>query len=187
MRAELDFAIHDGRPLRFAVGCLIGAVREMPKQAEGRFTLASHAVALGLFPVAAMLLVGTAAGFPFLPSGHAGIAGWLGGSAEPASLLTPWNRGFAPALAVLIWGLVAGHALMPWFILERDWTRVATLARVNSAATVTLFLFAGALFLDMAFVLLPVVGLAIELASVWFLYRWQKHLFADAPPGMADA
>jgi len=187
MRSELDVAIADGKPLRFAAGCLAGALREMPKQAEGRFTLTSHAVALGLFPIAAIMLVGIAAGFPFLPSGHAGISGWLAGGGQPVQLLTPWNRGFAPALALLVWGLVAGHLLMPWFILERDWTRVATLARVNSAATVTLFLFTGALFLDVAFMVLPAVGLAIELLGVWFLYRWQAHLFAGAPPGMADA
>lgn len=183
MRAELDMAIADGRPLSFAAGCLAGAVRDMPRHDEGRFTLTSHAVALGLFPIAAMLIVGTASGFPFLSSGHHGFAGWLAGSGAPAPLLTPWNRGFAPALAVLIWGIVAGHALMPWLILERNWTRVATLARVNAAATVTLFLFAMILFLDMAFVLLPVAGLVIELVAVWQLYRWQTHL-AGAPPAM---
>lgn len=185
MRTELDAAIDDGKPLTFAVGCLMGAVRDMPKHAEGRFTLTSHVVALGLFPIAAMLIVGTASGFPFLPSGHAGIAGWLAGSGAPSSLLTPWNRGFAPALAMLIWALIAGHLVMPWFIVERNWTRVGTLARVNSAATVTLFLFTGVLFLDMAFMVLPMAALAIELLASWNLYRWQADIFVDAPPGMA--
>jgi hypothetical protein len=183
MRSELDAAIDDGKPLTFALGCLIGAVRDLPKHAEGRFMLTSHAVALGLLPAAALLMVGTAAGFPFLPSGHAGVAGWFAGAGGHQPLLTPWNRGFAPALAVLVWGIVAGHLLMPWFLLERDWTRVATLARVNSAAMVTLFLFTGVLFLDMAFLLLPATGLAIELLAVWHLHRWQTHLYAGAPPG----
>jgi hypothetical protein len=185
MRAELDVAIDDGRPLSFAIGCLTGALREMPRHAGGRFTLASHAVVLALFPVVALLIVGTASGFPFLPSGSAGISGWLAGSGESYRLLTPWNRGFAPVLAVLVWGLIAGHLLMPWFVLERDWTRVATLARINSAATVTLILFTGVLFLDMAFLVLPMIGLAMELLAVWLLHRWQTHLFAGAPPGMS--
>lgn len=187
MRAELEIAIDDGRPLGFAFGCLTGALRGMPGHAEGRFKLTSHAVALGLFPAAALLLTGAASGFPFLLPGHAGISGWFSGGGEHVSLLTPWNRGFAPALALLIWALVAGHLLMPWFILERDWDRVAILARVNSAATVTLVLFTGVLFLDMSFVLLPLAGLAIELGAAWFLYRWQAHLFAGAPPGALDA
>ena len=187
MRSELDAAIDDGKPLTFAAGCLIGALREMPKHEEGRFALTSHAVALGLLPLAALLLVGTAAGFPFLPTGHAGIAGWFAGAGEHQPLLTPWNRGFAPALAVLVWGIVAGHVLMPWFVLERNWDRVATLARVNSAATVTLFLFTGVLFLDMAFMLLPAAVLTIELVAIWQLHRWQAHLFAGAPPGTPAA
>lgn len=102
-------------------------------------------------------------------------------------LLTPWNRGFAPALALLIYALVAGHLVMPWFILERDWSRVGMMARVNGAATVTLFLFTGALFLDVAFMLLPAIGLAVELICAWLLYNWQAHIFADAPPGMSPA
>jgi hypothetical protein len=187
MRTEMDAAIDDGKPLSFAVGCLMGALRTMPKHEDGRFTLTSHAVALGLFPVVALLMLGTVSGFPFLPSGHAGLSGWLAGTGEPSSLLTPWNRNFAPPLALLIWGLIAGHLVMPWFILERDWTRVATLARVNSAATVTLFLFTTVLFLDMSFMVLPVAGLAIELLVVWHLYRWQTHLFAGAPPGASSA
>jgi hypothetical protein len=185
MRSELDVAVADGKPLVFATGCLIGALREMPRHEEGRFALTSHLVALGLFPVAAMLLLGVATGFPFLPTGHAGLSGWLAGSGEPFPLLTPWNRGFAPALALLILGIVAGHLLMPWFILERDWTRAATLARVNSAATVTLFLYTTVLFLDVAFMLLPVAGLVIELLAVWHLYKWQTHIVDGAPPGIA--
>ena len=187
MRSELEAAIDDGKPLTFAAGCLIGALREMPKHEEGRFTLTSHAVALGLLPLAAPLIMGTASGFPFLPSGHAGIAGWFAGTGAHQPLLTPWNRGFAPALAVLVWGIVMGHVLMPWFILERNWDRVATLARVNSAATVTLLLFTVVLFLDLAFMLLPATVLAIELVAIWQLHRWQAQLFVGAPPGTPAA
>ena len=184
MRAEFEAARRDGKPLLFAVGCLAGALREMPKQAEGRFTLTSHAVALSLLPLAALLFLGTASGFPFLPSGYTGTPGGLSGSGEGFQLLllTPWNRGFAPVLIPMIWLLSAGHLLMPWFIVERDWTRVGTLARVNSAATITLFLFTGALFLDAAFLLLSAVGLAVELMAICILYRWQTHLFAEDPP-----
>jgi hypothetical protein len=187
MRSEFEVAVRDGKPLVFALGCLTSAARDMPGHAEGRFALTSHAVALGLLPTAALLLLGTGAGFPFLPSGYAGISSWVIGDGEQLRLMTPWNRGFAPALALLIWGLVAGHLLMPWFILERNWTRVATLARINSAATVTLFLFTGALFLDVTFLLLPAAGLAIELLAIGLLYRWQAHLFAGAPPGILVA
>ena len=62
MRSELDVAIDEGRPLAFAVGCLTGALRDMPRHAEGRFALTSHAVALGLLPIAALLIMGIAGG-----------------------------------------------------------------------------------------------------------------------------
>jgi hypothetical protein len=41
------------------------------------------------------------------------------------------------------------------------------------------------LFLDIAFMVLPAAGLAIELIVVWHLYRWQTDLSVGAPPGMA--
>lgn len=187
MRAELEFAIVEGRPLAFAGGCLIGALREMPKHADGRFALTSHAVAVALLPIAALLIVGTLSGFPFLSSGHGGVAGWLAGAGAPEHLMTPWNRGFAPPLAVLIWGLIAGHVTMPWFVVERDWARVWMLARINAAATITLFLFVGVLFLDPAFMALPAVALALEVWAVWLLHRWQDDLRSGAPPDTSIA
>ncbi len=67
MAAEFKAAEEDGRPLRFALGCLIGAWRMMPAHAEGRFVLASYALSLGvLIPVAAMLALAAAFGFPLL-------------------------------------------------------------------------------------------------------------------------
>jgi hypothetical protein len=185
MRGEFEIAREDGKPLLFAMGCLAGALRQMPSHAEGRFALTSHAVALGLLPLAALLFAGTTSGFPFLPAGYTGISGWLTGSGDSLQmlLLTPWNRGFAPALVMLIWVLAAGHLLMPWFILERNWSRVGMLARINAAATVTLVLFTGALFLDMGFLLLPAVGLLTELGAIWLLYGWQTHIFAEPSPG----
>lgn len=181
MRAEFAFAARDGKSLAFASGCLVSAICVLPRHAEGRFAIASHVIALGLFPVAALLFLGTASAFPFLPPGRAGIGDLLAGSVEPLQLLMPWNRGFAPGLALLIWGLGAGHVLMPWFIVERDWARAGLLAGANSAATVTLFLFTGVLLLDFSFMVLPVAGLFFELTAVWLLYQW--HISLGAPPG----
>lgn len=180
MQAELEAAIDDGRPLAFAAGCLTGALRGMPAHAEGRFALASHAVALGLIvPIGALLVSGTLPGFPFLPSGHAGMAGWLGDGGHPA-LLNAANQGAVPALALLVLALIAGHLLMPWFLLDRDWARVAVLARLNAAATATLFLFTGILVLDETYMLLPAAGLAIEVCAIAILFRWHGHL--PGPP-----
>ncbi len=55
-------------------------------------------------------------------------------------------------------------------------------ARLNAAATATLFLFTGILFLDETYVLLPVAGLAIELLAILALFRWHGQLPRSAPP-----
>ena len=63
MQGEFDAAIADGRPLTFAVGCLIAAWREMPTQAQGRFVLANYALALGLLVPTAGLQFACVIGF----------------------------------------------------------------------------------------------------------------------------
>lgn len=184
MEGELDAAIEDGRPLTFALGCLVSAVRQMPTHAEGRFALVNHAIVFGLIiPVAALLVSGTLLGFPSLFLGHVGVQGWMTGGADPSSLLNPSNQSAVPALAILVFILVAGHLLTPWFLLERDWRRVLMLVRLNVAATVTLFIFTGILFLDETFMLLPIAALAVELMAIAALFRWHGHL----PPSASAA
>ena len=185
MRAELETAIDDGKPLAFAAGCLASALREMPTHDEGRFSLASYAAAVGLIiPIGALLASGALSGFPFLSSGHADVSGWLIGSRGQTPLLNAYDRGAVPALALLVLTLVAGHLAIPWFLLDRDWARVSFLLRLNAAATATLFLFIGILFLDETCMLLPIAGLAVEASAVVVLFRWQ-HRLASASPDLA--
>jgi hypothetical protein len=177
MQGELDVAIEDGKPLTFAIGCLTSALRQMPAHAEGRFTLTSHAIVFGLMiPFAALLVSGTLLGFPSLFSGHVGVNGWLDGGVATTSLLNPSNHSAVPALALLVLALVSGHLVMPWFVLERDWHRVVVLGQLNMAATATLLIFTGILFLDETFMLLPVTGLAVEWLAIATLSRWHGHL-----------
>jgi len=65
MLAEFDAAADAGQPLRFAAGCLIAAIRELPRQEEGRFALASYALALGVMLPMASVQLGAA-----LQGGH---------------------------------------------------------------------------------------------------------------------
>jgi hypothetical protein len=183
MQAELEVAIEDGQPLTFAIGCLASAVQEMPAHSEGRFTLAVHAIVFGLMiPAAGLLVSATLLGFPSLFSGHVGINGWLAGGEAVTSLLNPSNHSAVPALALLVLALVSGHLVMPWFVLERDWRRVVVLGRLNVAATATLLIFTGILFLDETFMLLPVAGLVIEWSAIAALSRWHGHLSLETAP-----
>lgn len=183
MRAELEAAVDDGQPLAFALGCLASALREMPLHAEGRFHLANHAIAVGMvIPIAALLVSGTLLGFPVPPAGEVGIFGWLAKGGDWPALVNVSKQGAVPALALLGLILVAGHLLTPWYMLDRNWDRVAMLARMNAAATATLFVVTGVLFLGESYAMLPIAALAIECLPLAALSRWHARLSSDGMP-----
>jgi hypothetical protein len=180
MAAELEMAEKDGRPLRFALGCLIGAWRMMPAHAEGRFVLTSHLLSLGvLIPVATMLLLAAAFGFPFFTASH-GIDGYLWGSGTYASLLDAGNRFIAPSLTLLMLLMAAFHLPLAWWVLDGDWDRVGAASRFGAAIAVTLLIVTSCAALDAALLLLPIGVLAVEMVAIWALTSWHYRLFGGA-------
>ena len=176
MEAEFEAAMEDGRPLTFAFGCLIAAGRELPAHEEGRFAIASYALALALIlPVSALLLSGMLAAFP-----HSSL-----GLNEPGGrvpLLNDANLSAVPVLAILLALLVASHLRVAWLVLERDWAGVAAVAALVSAATVTLALFTGVVFGSCAVSPGHMAALAAELIALHALARWhERSLAAEAP------
>ncbi|PXA87080.1 hypothetical protein DMC47_33215 [Nostoc sp. 3335mG] len=179
MDAEFEAAIEDGRPLAFALGCFAGACREIPVQREGRFAMASHAVAIGLLtPMAALLMSGPLFGLSMLHPGHAAIHAMLG-SEGGEMVLNVSTRGAAPALMLMILSLTAGHLSIAWAMLDREWSRVAFLARFNAAATLTLVIVGSVLLLDDDWIVPPIAGLIVQLAAVSFLMRWNSQIRSD--------
>lgn len=177
MEVEFNTAAEDGNSLRFAIGCLIAAWREMPTHAEGRFVLADHALAVGLIvPMAALLITGVLLGFPFLSPDHVGVHGLLVGSGGPEPSLNEGNRAAVPSLATLVFLLGVGHLLMAWVMLDRDWARVIVMAKLNAATAATLVGFMAVLFLDDTRALVQAAALAVELTAIWGLARWHHHL-----------
>lgn len=177
MTAELDAAKEDGRPFRFALGCLVGAWRMMPEHAEGRFVLTSHALTLGvLIPAATMLALAAAFGFPFVAASD-GIGGYLSGSGAHVSLLNAGSRTVAPSLSLLMLLLAAFHLPLAWWTLDRDWERVAAASRFGAAIMTTLTIVTSCVALDATRLLLPIAALAIEFAAVSALAWWHARLF----------
>src|SRR5262245_56110678 len=77
MQAEFEM-LAEGESLRFAIGCLAAALREMPAREEGRFTLTNYALALGLMiPMAALQFGCALLGLPHLYPGERGLPGAL--------------------------------------------------------------------------------------------------------------
>lgn len=183
MRAEFETALAEGKSLSFATGCLVAAWRGMPTREEGRFTLTSYALVLGLMIPMATVQIGSALfGFPYLYPGEDGLSGALLVGAEHEMVLRRVYQAAVPALALLLLLLGFGHLCIAWAILERDWARVTRLASLALATTTTLILFMMVLFLDSSRALLQAAVLAIELGTVLMVARWHAQLFPAALP-----
>lgn len=180
MQAELDWAIEDGSPLAFAIGCLIAAWREMPRQAQGRFALANHALALGVLIPTAVLQLACVVGFPYLFLGRGGIDGIVAARRSQDPYLADPYLAAVPALVALWLLLGMGHLCLAWLLLDRDWARVAKVGALILAASATLVIFAGVLFMDDAGVVLQALLLAIELTAIYGSARWHARVFPNA-------
>jgi len=177
MEAELATADANGEALIFAAGCLVAALREMPAHAEGRFALASHVLAIGLLvPLATLLFWGALLGFPYLAPGQFGIGDFLSGRGAQLPLLHDGNWALAPSLTGLVLALAASQLALAWFVLERDWSRVAALQLFGAALLTTLVIVASLLAVDGTSLLAPVAALAVEALAVLAASRWHAQL-----------
>lgn len=173
MEAEFDAAWRDGKSLRFATECLLGALRELPHHESGRFALWSYALALGLMlPIATLLIFGVLFDFPYSYLMQMQAMSLPKGNGDAGMFLHEANRAALPSLAVLVVFLGVGHLRIAWDMLERDWARVAVAARANAAITATLAVFTGLVFSCALPVVLQVSGLVVELAVVALMARW---------------
>ena len=177
MRMEFETAVEDGKPLRFAIGCLTAAARELVTREEGRFVLTSYALALGLMLPMAALQIGCAVlGLPYLYAGHGGLSGSLAAGGAPEVLMRGVYQAAVPSLSVLLLLVGIGQLRIAWAMLERDWSRVISMGALTLAATATLVIFMTALFLDATQPMLQAAVLAIELAAVSVVTRWHAQL-----------
>ena len=182
MQVEFEAATEDRRPLAFALGCLLAAWRELPRHSEGRFSLASHVIALGLLIPAAFLQFACAIG---LSTGQGGLFNVLAPAGSENPLLASAQLGAMPAL-LLIWLMLGTcHLCLAWLLLERDWTRVAKAGALIAAGTLTLFLFMKLLLFDAGAVPLLLVALAaIETMFILALAQWNERIFTRPAAGM---
>jgi hypothetical protein len=183
MQAEFEVAADEGEPLKFALGCLAGALREMPFHEEGRFALSNHLLSVGVvIPMAVLLLASVVLGHPFLALDETG-AGGIMLSGTPTFPIVPANRPGLQQMTGITFALGLGHLYMAWAMLDRDWTRVAVAGRFGASAMITIVIFTGVLFLDDTCALPQAVAIAIELTAIWSLVRWH----ADLPDAASHA
>ena len=167
MQAEFDVARRDGRPLGFALGCLIAAWRRMPFHHDGRIALASHALALGLIvPIATFHLGCAVSGARFMLSGHDPYHAMLMAGGASGRALAAAYRAATPALTVLVLLLGLAHLLIAWAVLDRRWRRAATLWLVAAAIAATLVGGIGLTAPSARGIAIQLAALAIELAAI---------------------
>lgn len=177
MAAEFEEAEADGQPLRFALGCLLTAWRTMPDHAEGRYVLASHALVLVvLLPMGTLLATAALSGFPIVEASD-GTAGFLRGSGTFRSLLDPGTQCLGPAMLLLVLLLAGCHALMAWWLLERDWRRIGTATCFCAAVMVSLMILMACAALPLAALAGPLAGLAVECGALAALASWHGQGF----------
>lgn len=181
MRAEFIVAVEHGRPMAFAFGCLTTALQDMPRHNEGRLTLASYCLALGLFvPMAAADLARV---LDFL-LGFAG-EGVPGGAMLAGAATNPvvgWSQvRAAPALMLLWVALSIGHLCLAWFLVERDWSRIVRVGAAIGAALVTLLFLVEMLLLDVTALIPQFAIVAIEFLAFVIAARWHAEIAQDAP------
>jgi hypothetical protein len=180
MQGEFEASIDDGRPLFFAFGCLLGAWRMRLANPDGRFALASYALAVGLIlPLASVLAVGAIVGFPYLDFAQDNVVGILAIDGAPTTLLNDGNRAAASSLSMVVLLLAGTSVLIAWAILDQNWVCVAAVERLTVAATLTLLVFVGLLGFDETRMVLPILGFVAQHVVVLMLMRWHWRLDRD--------
>ncbi|AJP72122.1 hypothetical protein [Sphingomonas hengshuiensis] len=175
MQAEFDAAVEDGKPLAFALGCLVAACREGLQQDEGQFVLAQYLLALALLLPMAALQVDQAVGFLLTPG--AGLPYGMVANHAAQNPYLIWSQNSALPVLQLLWlSLGVAHLGLAWVLVEGDWTRVVKLGALIGAATITLSVFTGVLLLDMSLLIAHGPKRAIALAAILATARWHARL-----------
>jgi hypothetical protein len=183
MQAEFEIARAEGEPLAFATGCLIAALGEMPKLAEGRLVLANYALALGVLIPMGVVQFALVFGFSSLFEGEA-FSGVLLAGATQNPVLASSQSGAAPSLLALWLMLGVGHFRLAWVLVDRDWARVVKVSALIGATLGTLLMVMAALLLDLTFVTLQVAAMAIELTALVVVARRHARLLLYTAPEM---
>jgi len=183
MQAEFEAAVEDGAAFSFAIGCLIAAWREMPAHHDGRFTLASYALALGVLVPMAALQFACAMDFPNLFAGPAMLGALDVGTAREPYLASA-QVSAVPILLFLWLSLGVAHLRLAWLLVERDWSRAFNIGALTAAATVTFLLFTETLLLNSAPLFLQAAALGIELLAVLAAARWHGRICLGSPSEM---
>ncbi len=177
IQVEFESAREDGKSLSFALGCLLAACRDLPAHESGRFAIASNLLAyIVIVPAAALMVASVLTGLPEAYFAHAGATGPLSADVSSGPELNEGNRFVLPSLALLLLLLAVLNLRIAWLALDRDWARVVGVAALSAATTATMIIVSAVAFFDHAAAIAHAGLLAIELAALLALGRWDTRL-----------
>lgn len=174
MQTEFDQALRDGKPFGFALGCLIAGWRALPFHADGRFALASHALALGLIVPATFHLGCALSGVKLMVSGHDHYSAMLVAGGVRGKVLADAYLATAPALTLLLFLLGSVHFFIAWATLDGRWRRAAILWLAATAIAAAVVGIAIATVPGTGGIAIQFAASAIELAAIPLLAMWQN-------------
>ena len=169
MLVEFEAASEDGKPLSFATGCLVAALRELPRHQQGRFAIASWLLTITVIvPAAGVLFSSLVAGSPmsYLAYGEA--------------VVSEANLSAAPSLLLLLLCLATLHLRLAWLTLDSDWESLIPTGAMSAAVALTLSIFTAVVFDAHLLAVLPTTVAALELSALALLARWHAELPAAA-------
>lgn len=177
MHAELDAAREGGRPLAFAIDCLLGSLRAHLDRPEGRMVATRLAVALAtLVPLATFHLGCAFACFGFALGRpdhfHAALAA---GDVGQRSIAAAYAAA-APLIGILLLALTGAHLLAAWHIM--DWSPRPMLRAVAAGllAAAGLAIVILSVMGESSGVAIQFAGSGIEMAMLAIFALWTHRL-----------
>lgn len=158
MLVEFEAASEDGKPLSFATGCLVAALRELPGHQQGRLAIASWLLTITVFvPAAGVLISSLIAGSPvsYLAYGEA--------------VVSEANWSAVPSLQLLLLCVATLQLRLAWLTLDSDWESLIPTGAMSAAVALTLSIFTAVVFDAHLLAVLPTTVVALELSALALL------------------
>ncbi len=175
MLAEFNMAYRDGKPLGFAIGCLIAAWRRMPFHPEGQIALVTHAFVLGsILPIAIYHFGCAVSGARFMLSGSDHYHTMLMASGFHGHVLANVYVSAIPTLTFLLLLLGSAHLAVAWFVLDGAWRRAAMLWLTATIIAALIVEIINTVVSNGDGTAIQFAASAIELAAIPLLAMWQN-------------
>ena len=167
MQAEFAIAEEHGEGVRFALGCLWSAWRELPRHSEGQLALGRYTLIIGvMLPAAGLVFAGLTIGYPFVQHPYADKIEAIARHLTGLPTLNDGNAFSLPFLFAIVAVVACCNTAAAWYASEQRWDAAYRMLRLAGASLVTLAILAGVTVMDGTCVALPLLGTLVQIFAV---------------------